>query len=467
MATYYINPDATYNGDGTLPTEATGAGQPGAYNAMPSISANNTYLFKRGASPLTAATITLVANVIFAAYYNDDGTDDIIQSKPIITNNNAGNTLAIVSDGSVGVRLYNLEVRGGTAASSRTLYIRPSTITDTITDIDFEATDCIFSTGYQNTLRILASNARFYNCDISGGGTATEDTVHAECDNLKFINCNLHNVGTSDMLQATPGSGNALVEGWEIRGCNFIGAINNYGCLTFTGASAVLPSIIEYNTFKYGNIVANLKADYMVFRNNLVISGSNTASTTSRTVGIEADYVKCYGNVIIDTNETAPTAQYGCLWVNASTGSEIYNNTIIGSNYNDAQYDGVSIHQTNTYNAIVRNNIIINFYNNLRIRTGMGHIEANNCLHNPINQNYVDESGTATPTDSIEVDPELDSQYRLKAGSSCIGAGITPLSIRDNEGRYPAGGSYDIGAKWFYAHEDSTISMVLASGGVI
>lgn len=42
MATWYVDPTATYNGDGTLPSQAAGAGQPGAWNALVAVMTNNT-----------------------------------------------------------------------------------------------------------------------------------------------------------------------------------------------------------------------------------------------------------------------------------------------------------------------------------------------------------------------------------------------------------------------------------------
>ena len=65
------------------------------------------------------------------------------------------------------------------------------------------------------------------------------------------------------------------------------------------------------------------------------------------------------------------------------------------------------------------------------------------------------------------IDPKLDSQYNLETDSPCIGTGTATVSERDYSGRYRKSLTYDIGAKWFNAHEDSTINTLLASGGTL
>jgi hypothetical protein len=97
--TYYIDPSARYNGDGTLGTPATGPGQPGAFNAWPRYprSAGDKYYQKCG----TTFTVPWQDGIylgnkdgkegnetIFGAYFLDSNNHEVIGvsgEKPIIT----------------------------------------------------------------------------------------------------------------------------------------------------------------------------------------------------------------------------------------------------------------------------------------------------------------------------------------------------------------------------------------------
>lgn len=83
MATYYIDPNATSAGDGSLTTPfKTWVGI--------TLTANNTYLQKRGTKYVGASvrpisqTSSQNTPLTIGAYYNADGSDDITQPKPII-----------------------------------------------------------------------------------------------------------------------------------------------------------------------------------------------------------------------------------------------------------------------------------------------------------------------------------------------------------------------------------------------
>lgn len=88
MANIYINPDHVNDGDGDGTADKTGAG--GAYNDWASVSwaPGNSYLQKRGTTSEVwinvDANATLGNEIYVGAYYNDDGTDDTSQPKPII-----------------------------------------------------------------------------------------------------------------------------------------------------------------------------------------------------------------------------------------------------------------------------------------------------------------------------------------------------------------------------------------------
>lgn len=108
MAVYYIDFSATFNGNGSAPTQAASDGAAGAYNVSPTLTAGNTYRYKRGttyteASPASTSpilalslTATAAAPTVIEAYYNDDGTDDETQPRPVIDHNGGGNGQACV-----------------------------------------------------------------------------------------------------------------------------------------------------------------------------------------------------------------------------------------------------------------------------------------------------------------------------------------------------------------------------------
>lgn len=115
MAIVYVYPGATYDGDGTAGNAAGAPGAPGARNVPPTLTANNTYRFRRGTryvgslrpqSQLSAATTPLTLE----AYARDDGTDDSTLPRPIIDHNGGSNGVgAIFVDTCANVIVRNME----------------------------------------------------------------------------------------------------------------------------------------------------------------------------------------------------------------------------------------------------------------------------------------------------------------------------------------------------------------------
>lgn len=90
MATYYIDPSLSSNGDGSLSTP---------YNTWSGVTltANNTYLQKRG-TIYTGASVrpqsqnsSISTPLTIGAYYNSDGSDDTTKPKPIVDHNGGTN----------------------------------------------------------------------------------------------------------------------------------------------------------------------------------------------------------------------------------------------------------------------------------------------------------------------------------------------------------------------------------------
>ena len=122
---YYIDPSATYNGNGLAGTQAAGAGEIGAYNTWGSVSfaQGNDYYQKSGTSETLAnykvvgASGTSSNDIIMGAYYLS-GTDEITgvnEAKPIVKVND-GTARVFYINGCSYINIKNLNIQGGDAS---------------------------------------------------------------------------------------------------------------------------------------------------------------------------------------------------------------------------------------------------------------------------------------------------------------------------------------------------------------
>jgi parallel beta-helix repeat protein len=144
---------------------------------------------------------------------------------------------------------------------------------------------------------------------------------------------------------------------------------------------------------------------------------------------------------------------------------KIENNTFIGRlDFTGANFP-VGISLQNCVNSCIKNNIVYNqllnaIYIDSASLTGLE--ISNNCIYN---ENGSTPGGTHYPNDlwganPLFVDP-INLNYRLRAGSPCIDAGITLSDMTDDfESRpRPIGAGYDIGA-YEYQEESMAIKTV-------
>ena len=467
MATYYIDPTVS----------AGGAGTPGdpfsSYSEVPTPTSNDTVLFKRGTTHTAASVISLDTNQVMGAYYNSDGSDDPSQAKPILTSTLA-TILQVFGDDKTGCRLYNLDVRGSATGSTDCIRISVYLETNSHNGLDFEAVNCDFSLGTRNCVRIFGSNCRFYNCNIFDK-RAPGELFYASGNNIKVINSNFWGVyAGSRCLTASDATGVANVEGWLLEGSTFESIVDDAGCVSFDTDPDVTPAVNDVIgcTFKYGQYPFHSTEGLRTFANNLVITGEQVIAAAANAIYFERSLKQgsvVRNNVIVDTNNTTPALAEASVYFADCDDVKIFNNTIIGSkNINSVNYPGVATSHSLNTNVEFRNNIVVGFYDNIKYNPATT-TASNNCSYDSIHYNVISNTGTeiTDETDSISTNPLLNTDYSLMAASPCIGTGYSPIVETDIDGKYRTSSNNDMGAKWFDAVEDSTVELVLASGGIL
>lgn len=207
MSTSYYDFSAAVNGTGTSasPFNLTG------WTAT-TVSAGNSYLFKRGTTFTGTLTLTAGTNasskVTYGAWYNSDGTDDVTQPKPVFI---VSSTLSTYSSTNKDyVTLDNLDIRGwGIPLASDTCVVFCGTGTTVSNCAIYANVGCVgcFAksnvTVIGNSLYGVGATTAHSNCVINGsdagtatgviiknnfiyhlgGGSSTSHAVRLECTN--------------------------------------------------------------------------------------------------------------------------------------------------------------------------------------------------------------------------------------------------------------------------------------------
>lgn len=342
MATVYIWPGATYNGDGSAPTAAAGAGQAGAKNTWSGLTwtAGNTYLQKRGTTYSAAVSVasgtdaTRSNKITVGAYYNSDGTDDTSQPKPIIT-------CATDNGMSVGFKqwivLRDLDIRS-TYADNWVAALSVGASQDcTFTRLDITGHDYavwLGSDSYDGSERGQARNT-FTDCNFvqTGGNGAGYSAVYMETGNqtvnqgsygvkdLTFLNCTFtgyqavcgHSGGTNGR--------DSSIRNILFKNCTAVGPGNGWYFSPYTGAAKNWTVPVAANTDAW---CYNLMFDSCTATNcsnagfsitsiggyikNCIARGTNSigpyASTTGGIQVICKNYLVC-DNISYDTYTTS------------------------------------------------------------------------------------------------------------------------------------------------------------------
>jgi len=467
MATYYIDPDWTGTQSGT---EA----EPFDSWADVTWGANNVYLQKRGtdtnSSPQDAGAIS-VANITLGAYGNGE--------KPIIRSSGQS-TAVILNDGTTNCLIENLSF---ISDSFNTVAI----ISSTSNTNSFTIKNCHFD-GAGNVNRIIFARGdgiKIMNSYLTGytnNGVQSSSATDGIINNVLVSNCHFYqDIGTNDAVVSKEYGTVGDSSYWIVEG-------NLFTCLTgeeaidlYGGTGHIIRNniITEANGWGiradsgdievYGNLIKNCNTDGIQMgdlttrhfgpanptcsvHNNILIDCSIVLDYTQ-----PVSYGKIYNNTFIQRSNTSPSIN---MDADDATSVEIYNN-IFDCNVATwcIDYGGGNASSTGTVAAdktISGNNIFINpgYASLFRVEaTSYTDIEA------------LQAAESQLEIDSLEADPKLNSDYTLQTSSPCIGAGTAPLSEKDFNGKYRKALSNDIGAKWFDAHEDSTVEELLASGG--
>jgi hypothetical protein len=203
MATYYIDPSATINGDGS---------QASPYNAVPSanFSGSNEWRVRAGQTLNLSSTQHAVgSNVIIKAYGEGD-------TKPKITGN-ASTMLMVFSNDNVTLENLVLQRLGTVGGNGVNLGGGAAE--------NFSALSCEFL-GFGN--HIYADKAQspyIYNCDFTGGTIAIQAAARdgVDCTNWRLLNNRFNRNGTDLLLKVSEDSTftSGAFSGLEIRNNNF------------------------------------------------------------------------------------------------------------------------------------------------------------------------------------------------------------------------------------------------------
>ncbi|MGV7235734.1 MAG: right-handed parallel beta-helix repeat-containing protein, partial [Nitrosomonadaceae bacterium] len=436
MAVYYIDTDWGGTASGTQ-------AQPYTNFSSVTLADGDIVRFKRGSSShASATTIVFRDNVTFEDYGSASA------ARPILTTTDGANGLHLYTGRGYGSTIRNLEITGSTAAQGRNINITALAYDySEVANILIE--NCILHDAGLENIRVTASYVTIQNCTLYD---ADEDNFYGEGFNNTIEGCHMYNPERSvpgDNIQIASSQNNG--GNWVVRNniLDQTGATKN--CVIFDNNGT--GNIVENNICYVGNYGITLRDEGIICRRNKVIA-TNAAGFTRGisidSIGVDSsDSMEVYSN-IIDGGSSAGNAQ-ALIWVTDTTGSVIYNNTIINGNTEP----GINVYQTTAINTEVRNNIFINCDVGMVLSTlAVNTIETNNLFYGNTVNIETQTSVPVTPDASdVIADPQLDSSYRPLFTSPVRGAGVTiDPAMTDYEGVLfevpPSIGAYSMILDW-------------------
>jgi hypothetical protein len=432
MATYYVDP-STGSGAGTVndPTD------PYEFESdVPQTSTGDFVLFKRGTTHSTALAINPFggSNVTYGTYYNIDGSDDILQPKPIIINSTGSHALSIpVASSRIGFRFENLIFRDSTdGTTSRNVNIA-ETVYTTDSQIVFE--NCEMYNASQQNVRCLARGVSFINCIMDEAG---DDNCYIEGDDMVFRGCTMTRNGLVDngdciilTNSSAPSAHRAIVE-------------NNY-----LDASTSIKQSIVFNgddcIIKNNYCIAGITGIKIGGSNNKVIENTVISiNITTRSVDI-AGTNNILSSNIIDHSASTETLDSAVFATTPSTSPQIINNVIIGNEINPC----IILQATVAGVPVCKNNILVS--GEFGIASVNTVEESNNSYWQSITDDYVHYPGevSQTPTNAVTTDPQLDSNYIPSINGPAYRAGqLVKFNTKDFRGikfsNPPSIGAYEL-----------------------
>jgi hypothetical protein len=213
-----------------------------------------------------------------------------------------------------------------------------------------------------------------------------------------------------------------------------------------------------YNNYLYGDFGGDTKG-----------AGHQTASIFLEAGPGTIPSPQVFNNVIAQTTPGDYAAD-GLIYFKGITGSNIYNNTLIGSGAGT----GISLNGGSTP-VVVENNVIDNFdewvYSDGTITTADHndyYLGGRYFAYNSTNYNFAGWQGLGFDTNGSSGNPNLSGTYTLGSGSAAIGlganltsAGITALDSDKAAVARPSSGAWDAGA-YQYGSSPTLTSITVA-----
>lgn len=401
-ATYYIDPDSETNGVGS---------EADPFNVCPTITGNNTYLWKRGTTQDIGTRGLAVSGVVIGAY----GTGN----RPILTNN--------------GNYIFQL-----------------TTAVTTFTVQDVRLSDCTYA--------IL----------VSTGGSGTYLTVdNCEIDTCANSAMSIHFAGTVEVKYSS--IHNNTVDGIDFYGPGYLWAHhntfdsngttgdNNHDTISCQGTGLIEWNTITNQLSTSGSAIdATHNTGQCTIRYNTMITGEGHGlGLNGDEADVAAHKVTCYNNYVSGFREGAYIYNYGTY--------ELYNNTFAACTVQGIR-GGIN-GETNLRNMYIKNNIVSGSETiKLTLPAANGYtIECDyNCLYESTGENlnlFVDGVGydtlaawkaaVAYDQHSIGDNPALTGSA-IGYASPCRDAGTSMSAIftTDITG-FIRSGAWDIGAYEF------------------
>lgn len=296
---------------------------------------------------------------------------------PGVVDGNGETSLHVILISSAHASLYfdiiNLEIRGGTYANQRSLYIHTLPLTDNDSTLHVNVVGCVIHSADLNAVRVFGSNVGFQGCDIYD---ANGDAVYCEGNDISFIDCRIHDFGN-----ASPGDGIQLARtpGFMADGDNFLVSkctivydqtFSPHKQCIIVGADDGSGAVIEDCLLVGGGICLNMKQAGAVARGNNIFG----TGVSIRGINMESgDQQKAYGNTVTGENSAA------LIFAHDNECIEVDRNLLVG----DGSTDGIVGDHGSVENATYTNNTIINCINGLKVSPS-GYRQYNNLHFNNV-----------------------------------------------------------------------------------
>lgn len=387
MTTYYIDPSRSTNGDGSLATP---------YNVLPTITSNNTYLFRRNTTYPDAITVPSgVTKVIIDAY--DTG------NKPLIIPGTLNRWSIRVTQTSSYVTIKNLELTGALGNGSQTvfgIYIGsgPGVTADNITISDCVIRDIIGTSGGDcDGIIAFGDNLVFTNNTIYN---IADDGIWVEGLNARIQNNNIYNVGTDssatgDCVQLNGKTGVTSCGAFVVTGNTLNHSANlEKQCFIVSGASLGNGGLFAFNTCSFPLDRQN-SGNYCVYSDQpgtKILRNYLYGGTGGVLIDAGANQV-IRGNFMIK-------GQYGVVFANSPTGTLIEHNTITEC------LDNAMYLSSNDATTVVRYNVMYN--NGKGLASWAAASRSKNSYYRNVSYDWATLGGGGSiEVDAILVDPQF------------------------------------------------------------